>query len=165
MKKSNATKALAVLVVAVFTTPSAAENSVILKQTAPLAIAGYSASFISGYRTSDAIRHHVRVSNASGKEVVAYQIGLASFDAFNGFMGKFSGWSIEPIAIGGDASGTWEQKPYAAFSFEKFGTGVAYVNAVRFSDGTIWRADIGPVLVELQKFEKDLKRDDLKDKQ
>lgn len=165
MRKSNAKKALAVVMLAVFTAPSAAENAVILKQSAPLAIAGYSASFISGYRTSDSIRHHVRVSNTSGKEVVAYQIGLASFDAFNGFMGKFSGWSIEPIAIGADATGTWEQKPYAAFSFEKFGTGVAYVNAIRFSDGTIWRADIGPVLVELQKFEKDLKRDDLKDKQ
>lgn len=142
-----------------------AETSVILKQTAsPLVISNYTATYRPGYRTPDSIEHNVTVSNKSGKTVEAYQIGLAAFDAFNGFMDKFNGWSIETIAVGAEKDGSWEQKPYAAFAFQKFGTGVAYVNAVRFSDGAIWRADIGAVLTELQKFEKDLKREDLKDK-
>lgn len=145
--------------------PCLAETSVILKQAAsPLVISNYHATYQPGYRTPDAISHNVVLSNKSGKSVEAYQIGLAAFDAFNGFMGKFNGWSIEPIAVGAEKEGSWEQKPYAAFAFNKFGTGVAYVNAVRFSDGTIWRADIGNVLNELQKFEKDLKSEDLKDK-
>lgn len=151
--------------IALFAPICLAESSVILKQAAsPLVISNYTAKYQVGYRTSDSIVHEVTVKNNSGKTVEAYQIGLAAFDAFNGFMDKFNGWSIETIAVDTEKNGSWEQKPYAAFAFQKFGTGVAYVNAVRFSDGTIWRADIGAVLTELQKFEKDLKREDLKDK-
>ena len=96
--------------------------------------------------------------------VQLYQIGLVAFDAFNNFMDKFNGWSIKTIAIDGNTDSVWNQSPYAAFSFKDYGTGVAYVNAVRFDDGSIWRADLAEVVIELQKFEKDLKKEDLQEK-
>lgn len=143
-----------------------AESAVILKQSkTPLTITSYTASYVPELsRSPEMIRHKVSFQNTSPKEVVALQIGLTAFDAFNGFMGRFSGWSIEKIPPGGLESGEWTQRPYAAFSFMSYGTGVAYVNAVRFSDGSIWRANLSEVLAELQKFEKDLKREDLADK-
>ena len=147
-----------------------AENSVVLNQrAAPLKIIKYKASYEAEYRSSysshpDQIRHAVSCQNVSGKAVVAYQIGLVAFDAFNNLMDKFNGWSITTIAIDGSADGIWTQRPYAAFSFQGYGTGVAYVNATRFEDGTIWRADLAEVLLELQKFEKDLKKEDLQEK-
>lgn len=143
-----------------------AESAVILKQSnTPLKISSYTASYVPELsRSSEKIKHSVSYHNTSSKEIVALQIGLTAFDAFNGFMGRFSGWSIEKIPPGGAKSGEWTQRPYAAFSFENYGTGVAYVNAVRFSDGSIWRANLSEVLAELQKFEKDLKREDLADK-
>ena len=146
------------------------ENSVVLTQkTAPLRITKYKATFEEEYRGSysshpDQIKHAVSCQNISGKVVVAYQIGLVAFDAFNNLMDKFNGWSIKTIAIDGGADRVWTQSPYAAFSFQGYGMGVAYVNAVRFEDGTIWRADIAVVLLELQKFEKDLKKEDLQEK-
>ncbi|HEV7643365.1 MAG TPA: hypothetical protein VGO50_05415 [Pyrinomonadaceae bacterium] len=146
------------------------ENSVVLTQkTAPLKITKYEAKFQDEIRGSyvshpDQVSHTVTCQNISGKVIVAYQIGLVAFDAFNSLMGKFNGWAIKDIPVDGNGDGTWEQRPYAAFSFEKFGTGVAYVNAVRFEDGAIWRADIAEVLIELQKFEKDLKKEDLQEK-
>lgn len=146
------------------------ENSVVLTQkAAPLKITKYRATYEEEYRGSysshpDQIRHAVSCQNVSGKVVAAYQIGLVAFDAFNNLMDKFNGWSIKTIAIDGSADGVWTQNPYAAFSFQGYGTGVAYVNAVRFEDGTIWRADIAEVLFELQKFEKDLKKEDLQEK-
>jgi len=79
-------------------------------------------------------------------------------------MDGFSGWSIETVAANSDASGEWTQHTYATFSFKKYGTGVAYVKAVRFADGTIWRADMAEVVIEMQKFEKDLKKEDLEEK-
>ena len=112
----------------------------------------------------DQIKHEVTYTNNTGKDIVALQVGLTSFDAFNGFMGRFSGWSIDRIPAGTSKTGEWSQQPYAAFAFQGYGTGVAYVNAVRFADGSIWRANLGEVLVELQKFEKDLKREDLLEK-
>lgn len=166
-------KTLAIaLLLCVGVAPAAAENSVVLKQSAaPLTITSYRASFkeeTSGSRytrpTSDQIKHEVTYTNNTGKEIVALQIGLTSFDAFNGFMGRFSGWSIERIPAGGSKNGEWTQQPYAAFSFQQYGTGVAYVNAVRFADGSIWRANLSEVLAELQKFEKELKKEDLLEK-
>lgn len=107
----------------------AEESSVVLKQIgAPLTITQYRASFESespGGRysraTPDQIRHSITYTNSAGKDVVAVQIGLASFDAFNGFMGRFSGWSIERVPAGGSKTGEWAQRPYSAFAFQ--GTG------------------------------------------
>jgi hypothetical protein len=147
-----------------------AENAVILKQkAAPLTIISYKAAFEpesrASYNThSDQIRHSVLYKNTSEKEIVALQIGLASFNAFNVFMDSFSGWSLTTVSVNGQEGGEWAQRPYAAFSFKKYGTGVAYVKAVRFADGTIWRADMSEVLSEMQKFEKDLKKEDLEEK-
>lgn len=151
---------------------AAAESAVSLKQGgSPLTITQYSATYYpevssSSYSSGkpEQILHSVTYTNNSNKDIVALQIGLASFDAFNGFMGRFSGWSIQRLAAGGSKSSEWTQRPYATFSFQSYGTGVAYVNAVRFEDGSIWRASLKEVLLEMQKFEKDLKAEDLIEK-
>lgn len=149
-----------------------AESAVVLKQgESPLEIISYAASYSAktsstrySVGTPEQIEHIVVYRNTSAKDVVAVQIGLAAFDAFNGFMGRFSGWSMTPVSVGEQKTAEWNQRPYAAFSFEKYGTGVAYVSAVRFADGTIWRANLKEVLQEMQKFEKELKAEDLADK-
>jgi hypothetical protein len=148
-----------------------AENAVILKQTAaPLVITQYTASFRQEFRGSAGniypsnITHAATVKNTSTKEIVALQIGFAAFDAFNAFMDSFSGWNIESVGVNGEIKDSWSHQPYANFAFQKYGTGVAYVKAVRFADGTIWRADMVEILVEMQKFEKSLKKEDLEEK-
>lgn len=164
-------KSFAFLVVlCLVSTVARAENSVILSQKGPpLKITKYDATYEEEYRGSysnhpDQIKHTVNYKNVSGKLIVAYQIGLVAFDVFNNFMDKFIGWSIEDVAADIESEGIWIQTPYAAFSFKRYGTAVTFVNAVRFSDGSIWRADIGEVLTELQKFEKDVKKEDLQEK-
>jgi hypothetical protein len=148
----------------------AAENSVILNQSnSPLKLVRYQASFEPEMRSQylsnpDQIKHSAVYRNVSNKQIVALQIGFAAFDAFNRLMDRFSGWSIDPISPDTEAKGEWEQRPYAAFSFRHYGTGVAYVYAVRFADGTIWRADLNEVLVEMQKFEKELRKEDIQEK-
>jgi hypothetical protein len=146
------------------------EKSVVLPQNgSPLKITKYEATFQPEERRSydshpEQIRHGVSCQNVSGKPIVAYQIGLVAFDTFNNLLGKFNGWAIETVSVDATANVVWTQRPYAAFSFRSYGTGVAYVNAVRFEDGLIWRADLAEVLTELQKFEKDLNKEDLKEK-
>lgn len=158
-------------ILATGTVSFAQESSVVIAQSgAPLEITKYKAAFDPETKSTaysrghlDRILHELTYKNISSKEIVALQIGMSSFNAFNGFMGSFSGWSTQRIGVGVETTGSWDQSPYAAFTFRGYGTGVAYVKAVRFADGTIWRANLAEVLVELQKFEKELKREDLAD--
>lgn len=144
-------------------------KSVVLEQpNAPLQIKDYRCYYareVSGANGNpEQIEHDTTYNNRSGKDIVAIQLGFSSFDAFNGHMGRFSGWTVGTIKTGESSKGSWNQRPYAVFSFKKYGTGVCWVNAVRFGDDTIWRADMKRILIGLQKFQKDLKPEDLKEK-
>ena len=135
----------------------------------PLSITNYKATFQPEFRSSygshaDQIMHAATYQNISGKDIVAIQIGFVAFDAFNNLIGGFSGWSIDKIAKDATKDGKWTQTVYLAFTFDKYGTGVAYIRAVRFADGSIWQADMTQVLAGLQKFEKDLKKEDIEEK-
>jgi len=140
------------------------EKSVILPQkSAPLKITLYQAVYQNEFKAGsmshpDQILHSVVYHNVSGKVVVAYQISLVAFDAFNNLMDKFNGWAIKTLPVDAHDGAEWIQSPYATFSFQIYGTGVAYVNAARFEDGSIWRADLTEVVLELQKFDTDLIR-------
>ena len=160
---------LAVIIFALATVASA-ETAVILEQKGvPLKISSYEVAFESESRTrfdshSDRIKHSLNYSNVSEKKIVALRIGIAAFDTFNNFMGRFGGVSIEELAPKSEANGVWTQSPYAAFLFKKYGTGVVYVSEIRFEDGTFWRADMDSVLAQMRKFEATLEKDDLKEK-
>lgn len=44
------------------------------------------------------------------------------------------------------------------------GSHVAYVSAVRFAGGTIWKANVDEVLEQMRRFQKDLQAKDLEDR-
>ena len=116
------------------------------------------------YKT-EKIFYKVSVSNTSGKNIVAYRVGIATFGVFNNIITKFGGISSEGVSANGTETARFANDAYAAFRFKKYGTGVAYVDAVRFEDGTIWRADMAKILNELKKYQKDLKPEDLEEKE
>lgn len=89
--------------------------------------------------------------------MVAYKISFNSFDVFNEDMGRgVGGISVGKIAADSSDTGAWLQRPSAAFSFEKYGTGVAYVSAVRLQDGSVWTFNEDEVLEQLQAISSDL---------
>lgn len=147
-----------------------AENAVVLVQEdSPLRITSYSAAYEPESRGrydshSDRIVHSLAYTNSSEKKIVALRIGIAAFDTFNNFMGRFGGVSIEDLESKTEKKGVWTQDPYSAFLFRKYGTGVVYVAELRFEDGTFWRADMDAILVQMRKFEATLEKDDLKEK-
>ena len=67
-------------------------------------------------------------------------------------MDRTGGISIEVILPGASDKGTWVARAYADFSFL---TGFTYVSKVRFSDGTIWSADLDVIAEEMRKIERD----------
>jgi hypothetical protein len=131
---------------------------------APLEIVTYSARYVRGTNVSNTgIEHQVTVRNVSEQEIVAISIGFNAFDVFNRYMGRpLNGVDIAPIAVA-ETTGrmTWTQTPSASFTFQQYGTGVAYVRFVRLADGTIWEADLDYVLDQLQDIEDSLTLEDL----
>ena len=133
---------------------------------APLEIATYEARYTSlPPDQTGVIEHTVTLRNIAGQEVVAFGIGFASFDAFNRYMGRpFTGVTIATpsLAIDGRTEEmVWTQARSDAFTFRRYGLGVAYVSLVRLVDGTIWEADLDYVLDQLQEIEGSLTLEDL----
>ncbi len=126
---------------------------VVVQDDAPLAITSYTAAYRERSQyTSQGIHHSVKYQNRSGKTVVAVQVGLVAFDIWNEFLGRTNGLSIDVIRPDKDDGGTWIATPYRGFSFL---TGVAFINRVRFDDGSIWTANQDAILEELRKIQKD----------
>lgn len=97
-------------------------------------------------------------TNVGGQSIVAFDIVILKYDAFNE---RINGarWTVT-----GNNSQNWKpldpgytstDMTFGAATEEVF-TGIAYVRAVRFKDGTIWRANLKEVLEELRKVATDI---------
>ena len=104
------------------------------------------------------------VKNTSGKSVVAYQLGFSYFDAFNELILVSFSYSNKTIDIQNTHRTTGALRNFPAAKFVGHGTSIAWVDKVRFSDGTVWHYDRGLVLEELKKIQKDLTLEGLKEK-
>lgn len=136
---------------------------IIVMPESPLKILSYEARYQPELgRVREGIIHRIKLKNIGDQDVVAYRISFQAFDVFNRNMGRpLGGVSIDTVATNEKDSGTWTHRPSAAFTFKKYGTGVAYVSLVRLADGTIWEADMDHVLLELQKIEEELSLEDI----
>jgi hypothetical protein len=154
MSSVTAFVSLLVLVAAV---PSGAQalkpsTRIVAQPSAPIAITSYNAEYRERSQyTSPGIHHSTRFASKAGKEIVALQIGLVSFNVWNEFIDRTLGVTIENLAPGKEGRGTWVANAYGEFAFL---TGVAYVNRVRFADGEIWTANLDDIVEELRKIEK-----------
>jgi hypothetical protein len=97
-------------------------------------------------------------TNVGGQSIVAFDIVILKYDAFNE---RINGnrWTVT-----GNNSQNWKplDPGYTSTDMtfssgpEEVLTGIAYVRAVRFKDGTIWRANLKEVLEELRKVAPDI---------
>ncbi len=142
---------------------------VIKQENSPIEIIEYKAifqrEFSSEYGSNpDQIAHSIRYKNLSSETIVAMRFGIVAFDMFNHMIGKFAGYAVETLDSSMEEKGDWVQSVYAAFTFQKYGTGVAYVDAVRFENGKIWNLDLAMVVEDLQRIELSLTQEDLLEK-
>ena len=127
---------------------------IITQDDSPVTIDAYGCSYRedTSRTVREGIYHSVNYTNTSNRPIVAVRIAFVSFNVFNTYINRFAGISMDVIVPGNDDRGAWRTNPSGAFSFL---TGVAYVSAVRFQDGTIWEADNEVVLEELRKIQDD----------
>lgn len=142
-------------------------NTIIVYQpNCPIEIEKYKAIYLPDLDSSpECIMHSVTYKNIAHNKIVAIKFGLAAFDAFNHILDKFSGIAIENLEVTKSTTSEWHQSSRSPWMFKTLGIGVVYLDAVRFEDNKFWHADSEQVLSEMQKIEKKLTNDDLKDKE
>lgn len=139
------------------------ETRILTQSTSPIKILSYSGTYApSGSRYVDrGIHHELEFENTSGRNIVAIEFGLVSFDVWNEFLDRTGGITMQLLEAGKKDKGEWVASRYSDFSFH---TGVAYVSKVRFDNGEIWSADTNAVLAEMRKIQKDFDAAELKKK-
>ncbi|RAU19917.1 hypothetical protein DN062_02260 [Nitrincola tibetensis] len=86
------------------------------------------------------------------------------FDAFNSFLSKFSAVSIDDIEPNKTVENSWNQSCSSPWLYQTYGTGVVYLDSVRFEDSSFWYFDESEVLDQIKLIEDSLTKDSLKDK-
>ena len=126
------------------------KNIIVIQPSSPVGITEYKAEYETG-QSAQGINHALSYTNRGRSRISAVRFGLVAFDVFNGFLGKMEGIVMADVNVNRSSRGSWGQAPPAAFSFL---TSVAYVDTVRFEDGTIWQADVETIVEELRKIDK-----------
>lgn len=138
-----------------FSTSLIAENAVIIKQEeSPIQIVDYEVSYNVVADGIDVISHAVKGLNTSEKKVVAIRYVTLVFSCFNEYFDtsrNYTMWALDPNK---QRKTSWNQANDMEIAFSKFGTGIAFVDSVRFEDGTIWRANSNDTLPQIQEMQK-----------
>lgn len=138
------------------------KSIIISQKNIPISITGYAAEYQEGNKYELAgIHHKVKYKNTGTKKIEAIQFGLVSFDVWNEYLNKTLGLSLAANDPGDSENGTWVTRTYEDYAFL---TGLAYVNKIKYSDGTIWKADLNEVKSELLKIQKNFDVNELEAK-
>jgi len=157
-------KIFRIAILFIFSSSLLAENAIVLKQEgAPLRITEYSTQY-GVYERRKVIAHSVKYINTTEKKIVAVKFGFVSFTVFNEFLNKFVGITVENIDLNQETKSMWTDNHPRAFLFENYGTGLAYIDAVRYEDGTIWKVNDADILPQIQEIESSFTADLLKEK-
>lgn len=127
-------------------------NRILDQPGSPVKILSYNAFYPKkGLPEKEGITHMVHYENVSGRDIVAVEIALISFDVWDHFLDGKWGTKIKEIKRGDRNEDVWISPNDAGFTFF---TGTAYVNRVRFDDGKIWSADLNQILKQLQRIDR-----------
>ncbi len=135
-------------------------DAVILNQpNSPLALKDYACDYMD---ESDGLKargvvHILSFRNEELKLIEAVRFRFITFNAFREYRANLEAYDLTflstfaPKLVGphvGTEFGAWVQWSAADLSF---GGALAYVDAVRFSDGTVWKANIDALLPQIRK--------------
>lgn len=156
--------AAAFLFVVGSSTVACAENSVIVAQEgAPLKVLKYTAEFDVAEK-NPLIEHNIKYQNISEAKILAVRFGILEYNGYGDLIDAFCGYTLENSNKGEKDSATFiDPAPHSLF-FQEYGEGFVWVDAVRYADGSTWKADRAGLLAELQKLKPELTADDLMEK-
>lgn len=138
-----------------------AESSVIVAQEgAPLQILTYTAEYDMAEKKA-LVEHEIKYQNIGAAKIVSARFGILEFNGYGELIDAFCGYALEDSKKGEKDSATFKEFGEHSLFFEDVGAGYVWVDAVRYEDGSTWKADRAQVLAELQKFKPELSAVDL----
>lgn len=139
-----------------------AETSTYVTQDdAPLKVLAYKAAY-AGFTPK--VLHEVRYQNRAQAVVVSARFGVLEYNGYGDKLDGFFGYVVEDSQPGEKDSAEFiNQAPHAAM-FERVGGGYLWVDAVRFADGRVWKADREKVLDALKRVNQEVTAVDLSEK-
>lgn len=146
------------------TTAALAESAVVVPQDkAPLKILTYAAEHDTE-KDKDLVEHTLKYQNTSDKEVVAARFGFCELNAYGDLLDTFVGYTLEKSNPEEKDKAEFVNEYAKAVFFRKHGTGIVWVDAVRFADGSLWKAERPALLEALKKVKPELTEGDLAEK-
>ena len=140
---------------------SRAENSVMVTQEgAPLKVLSYTAEFDVTEKKA-LIEHEVKYQNVSAAKIVSARFGILEYNGYGDLIDTFCGYTLEKSSKGEKDSATFTDVAEHSLFFEDFGTAYVWVDALRYEDGTLWKADPAGLLTEMQKLKPEISAADL----
>lgn len=137
---------------------------IIPQESVPVQVYEYATDFDNKGEEEFWVEHVVRYKNVSGKPVVTVRFGFLELGGFNELLGG-AYWQILEKSSPNEKEKAVVTNKYAdAVFFQEYGTGLVWVDAVRYKDGSIWQADRSLVLEELQKTRPEMTAQDLAQK-
>jgi hypothetical protein len=136
-------------------------STYVAQEDAPLKVLAYRARYAG---STPKILHEVRYQNRAKAPVVSARFGFLEYNGYGERLDGFFGYAVEDSEPGEKDSVEFiNQAPHAAM-FEKVGGGYMWVDAVRFADGNVWKADRVQVLESLKKLNHEVTAVDLSEK-
>lgn len=155
------TLAATLLLVGAGNTLARAETSIIVVQEdIPLKVLSYSADFDEKDKKA-LIEHKVKYQNVSPAKIVSVRFGFLEYNGYGELIDVFCGYTIENSNKGEKDSATFIDIAEHSAVFEDFGEGYIWVDAVRYVDGSLWKADRAQILAEVQKHKPEISAADL----
>jgi hypothetical protein len=141
-----------------------AEMSIIVAQEgAPLKVLKYTAEFDLTDK-KPLIEHNIKYQNVSAAKILSVRFGILEYNGYGELIDAFGGYTLEDSSKGEKDSATFLDPAEHSLFFKEYGEGYVWVDAIRYADGTIWKADHAQLLAELQKARPELSADDLVEK-
>lgn len=153
---------LATLLALVLTGTTAAQDTgsiesiVVTVADAPVDLDNYAASVGGPRGQAESIVHSIRFTSKAPNDLMAVQVGFLSFD----MMGQMTENHVETFVRTGRPTAQ-EVMGYVMDPSHRAGftTGIAYLRAVRFTDGRVWKADLSPVVARARQIDSNVTPD------
>jgi len=138
-----------------------AENSVIVAQEgAPLKILKYTAEFDVTDK-KPLIEHNIKYQNISAAKILSARFGMLEYNGYGELIDAFCGYTLENSSKNEKDSATFINIAEHSLFFKEYGEGYVWVDAIRYADGALWKADHAQILAEVQKVKPELTAADL----
>lgn len=138
----------------------AEKAAIVALEGAPVKILNYTAEYDLAEKKA-LVEHEIKYQNVSPAEIVSVRFGILEYNGYGDLLDNFYGYALEDSSKGEKDSATFINIAEHARFFEDLGAGYVWVDALRYADGTLWRAERSQILAELQKLKPEISEADL----